>query len=317
MKTTAITFLSFERPSTLVSDRLAIVVWGTERKVPGLNTMNANRERPRRRIWEKHDTELQARQTQASKDALKRQHKAKKSRIVKRHVLFKQKKSLLKHLKEGDLPKPIIAKELGRPGEQSDDEPQPTRAADSSPRMMKHGEHLNVGDTKSSGDIDRVENPLLTRGAAIDGKLNRIDEQHIGTEFRTTNEIRTEHDLVGEADGKELNIPRTVAGNQRSPLKGDSNGLRGCQRGPENRGLKGGYVPFAKQIREYEALKKQRENEEILRQENIKKREEMLQASKKSRRQRVRTIFISRLSIVTVYILYIQPASQPRAWRNC
>jgi rRNA processing len=62
-----------------------------------------------------------ARGNQAAGDSLRRRQKAKKARVVKKHVHFKQKMRLLEEYKGGK-GGVIVAEELGIPGAESDDE---------------------------------------------------------------------------------------------------------------------------------------------------------------------------------------------------
>lgn len=254
--------------------------------------MTASGRPSRRRIWEEHDTALQARQGQASKDALKRQHKAKKSRIVKRHVLYKQKRNLLQNLAEEAISKPIIAEELGRPGEEFDDMPHPTDVADSKMRARKNEAGGNAKNAGRNDSNDHAENLVPLEGAEKGGKQVASGEEQNETELRSTSEFNASKKLVAVVDGKEPSTAQTGIEKQRSQQKGASEGSKGNRQGLKNGGQRGKYVPYAKQIREYEALKKQREEEERLHQDNIKKREEMLKASKKRRRQRVCTFLL-------------------------
>lgn len=259
--------------------------------------MAANGGPPRRRIWEEHDTALQARQGQASKDALKRQHKVKKSRIVKRHVLYKQKRNLLQNLAKEAIPKPIVAEELGRPGEEFDDMPNPTDVADS---KMPAGETEADGNVKNAekNSNDHAENFMPSEGAEIDGNPAAFGEGRNDAELRPASEFNAGKKPVAVVDGEGHSKAQTGVERQRSQQKGASEGLKGKQLGLKNDGQRGKYVPYAKQIREYEALKKQREEEERVHQENIKKREEMLKASKKRRRQRVCTLLLLPLPLI-------------------
>lgn len=81
----------------------------------GSDIGRSSTERVRRRIG---GTGLQARNTQAARDALRRRQKEKKARIVKRHVRYKDKKKLLEQLAQSERPTPIVAKELCRDDEE-------------------------------------------------------------------------------------------------------------------------------------------------------------------------------------------------------
>ena len=77
-------------------------------------------ERDRRKM--KAKAGLEARNSQAAKDALRRRQKIKKARTVKRHVRYKQKKKLLEELTKTESNNVIVADNLSNPFAASDDE---------------------------------------------------------------------------------------------------------------------------------------------------------------------------------------------------
>lgn len=255
-----------------------------------LSDMTANGKINRRRVWEKHDTELQARQTQASKDALRRKLKEKKSRKVKRHVLFKQKQHLLQDLAQQAAPKPIISEELGRPGGDSDDEPYRARADNLTLSARNHATESISGDANIDGGKSLPKNSVAWKKNATNRESAGI-EKGDDMELKATGKSTATDHLKGKNDEDNPNDAQKELGNQVSEQQDEMNASKAGRRGWSQRGQRGKYVPFAKQIREYEAWKKQREEEQKQHQENIKKRKEMLRASKQKRRQRVRVHF--------------------------
>lgn len=214
--------------------------------------MTATGGRVRRRVWDKHDTELQSRQTQASRASLRRHHKVKQARIVKKHVLYKQKRRLLQQLSEQDEPAPVIASELGRPGGDSDNEEPPMPIAPN----------------------------VAGQGATTDGNIEVKPGQSNSEQIENS-----------DVDNREKSFRVEASKSQQGGNGSDENTGHESLKGDRKRGK---YVPFAKQIREYEAWKRQREEEKEQREENIRQREEMLEKSQKRRKEQVCTFRLFR-----------------------
>lgn len=185
-------------------------------------------DRIRRKVSDKNG--VQARNTQAARDALRRRQKEKKARIVKRHVRFKDKKKLMEQLEQSESKRPIVAAELSR-----------------------HGE----------GEEESLEQ------AGIPRKKQEIPD--------TTEALKAKQGDRGsdaEHDGQE-------SGDTKDKTQGDS---------PVKRKK---YLPFTKEVREFERTKRERERRDQERKERIAGREEMLTQSRKRRGQKVSLMTIA------------------------
>lgn len=254
---------------------------------------------------------LDNRNTQAARDALRRRQKEKKSRIVKRHVLYKQKQKLLKDIEGSETAGPIIAPELGRPGFDED----------------------NGDDVRAVPK--RVKDKRAKFSSAVDDDVPDMDEGE-SAERDDANlshvEILPEHDKQKNTETAQLPKVGTASTHKRT-LKNNKAGTRGDQRleeedseenedGEDNeispttedsgnsvegeeeevqqkdedktkaRTATKKYIPFLKEKKEYEKLMRQRDRQERERQGRIKKREKMLKQSKKRRAEVVSCLLL-------------------------
>lgn len=114
---------------------------------------------------------LEARNSQAAKDALRRRQKIKKARTVKRHVRYKEKKKLLEELTKSESGKVIVADNLNNPFAVSDDEapkPQssrvdnkPDKVGSPSAQVETEAKPIETEHTEQNEDeeIVKVEEP--------------------------------------------------------------------------------------------------------------------------------------------------------------
>lgn len=104
---------------------------------------------------------LEARNQQAARDALRRRQKAKKAKQVKRHVRYKEKKKLLSELEAEKVDVPIVAHELGRPGDEEDEEGeiavQPLRQRQTQERKRTRRNSDKAEATKEAEDNEVAE----------------------------------------------------------------------------------------------------------------------------------------------------------------
>lgn len=176
---------------------------------------------------------LEARNKQAERDALRRRQKAKKARIVKRHVRYKDKKKLLATLEAETSAKPIVAHELRRYEEEESDVEAAAAAA------MGHG----------MGEHGVVESHSDRMSADV-----QDEKEEVGAVAKSGSERDEEEDQVGEAEPVER---------------------------------KKAYVPFQKEMKQFEAMKQERERRDAEVQREIEERNSRLKNASKARKDKV------------------------------
>lgn len=121
---------------------------------------------------------MEVRNQQAARDALRRRQKAKKARTVKRHVRYKEKQRLLREMEEQQPAAPIIAKELGIPGDEDEvDDIAVSKTTgtntnsnlDSSSEVDEPDEaNLDTSTTAKEEKIDNVEKVLDEKNRSVE-----------------------------------------------------------------------------------------------------------------------------------------------------
>lgn len=132
---------------------------------------------------------LEARNQQAARDALRRRQKAKKARTVKRHVRYKEKKRLLGEMEASEPVKPIVARELGIPGNEG---------AEEEVQIVNMKKNNEGNGKQSAGQID---NDGEGTGLGSEEKEEKVDAKDAKVKITETIQD-SEHTNGKQADGK-------------------------------------------------------------------------------------------------------------------
>lgn len=226
-------------------------------------------------MWNRDDSELQERNSQAARDALRRRQKQKKSKTVKRHVLYKQKQRLLNQLAEEEPQAPIVASELGRPGSEHEDD-------DEKETKMATLEEKKTDETNAGAGAGTVEADAGDVSDEIEVDTKQAEEE---------NDDEDESDANEDGSEIEIEVPNSELAKTDKKEGGESG-----SKNPKGRS----YERFAKQRKEYEEWRREQDELEREQKERIKKREEMLTESRKTRQQKVCGYVLQKLLLTFV-----------------
>lgn len=248
----------------------------------------------RRRMWKQDQNEAHARRSQAASDALKRKQKLKKSRVVKRHIFYKQKKHLLSQLEASEKgnPLPIVAEGLGVPGEEDDFSAKLKGTASKTESTILADENTNLGlehedvllKSVKSDHLNGEEQSLTCKEPKLSSKeiykAGRCEIIKSQSASNFVNEVTEADEAANVNTGLEPSNNEITTKSFEEKSVFDTN----HERSSKTRN----YLPFAKQRREYEEWKKQQEEQRRQKEEDIIRREKMLSESQKRRKQQVR-----------------------------
>lgn len=237
-----------------------------------------NNPRNRRTMWGPDHLDVLSRRNQATRDALNRKKKQKQSQTVKRHVLYKQKKHLLNQIVQTDDSTPIIASELGRPGEHNEQEDNDDNSNIKARTQKAHSKETKPAPGPEDTDPDGKSNdqPVSRTNDAKTKIDSANDETETNDTTKADNPMTSSENRSDRRDDADIH---SSAVNTGQGLRSDNYSYHNNDN--QNKPFK--YTPFAKQRREYEELRRQREEERRQKELAIEKREEMLKQSKKRR----------------------------------